>query len=199
MDDSVLWATALWSGVLGLLLLAVAGVVAVYLNTRARKARDVDSADTSQSHARDAAPADRTRPPAGSSNAQRATVRSPWTWVKAWFFAFVHAGTVSLVLGGITFFEDLAKASDEIQRTGAVTFPKQLLPGTLSGPTSLRRLSQPSGDLSRSDDHRSDDLRHEATGADVEGEGLEQPGAPPPDAVGWEVVGLVNEVSAGGE
>ncbi len=45
MDDSVLWAVALGSGALGLLLFTFAGVVAVILNARAGRAVDVAVAD----------------------------------------------------------------------------------------------------------------------------------------------------------
>jgi|GEM_PF-1269681 len=190
MDDSVLWAVALGTGALGFLLLTAAGVVAMYLNAGARRARDAASADKSQSHAedvasagksqshaRDVASADKSQLRADSSSAKRATSGGFWAWVKAWVFAVVHAGTVSLVLGGITLFEDIAKASDEIQRTGTVTFPKQLLPETLAGSVSRKRLSQPSDDLGDPD----------------------QSGEPPPDTAGWEVVGLLDEADGDGD
>jgi hypothetical protein len=195
MDDSVLWAVALGTGALGLLLLTVAGAAAMYLNTRtrARRARDTASvgrsqaragdlaaADESQARAGDVAPTDESQLRADRSAARRTTAGGFWAWVKAWVFALVHAGTVSLVLGGITFWEDIAKASDEIQRTGTVTFPKQLLPGTLPGPlggsASRKRLSQPSGDS----------------------EDADQPDAPPHAAAGWEVVDLPKEADADG-
>ncbi len=166
MDDSMLWAVALGSGIFGLLLLAVAGVVALYWKTEMRGSAGAASAAAGVTAA-------------DSSNAQPATTRSPWLWVKAWLFALLHAGTVSLVLGGITLFEDLVKASDEIQRTGTVTFPKQLLPGTLSTPASRKRLSQPSGDSSEMED--------------IEVEELDQPGT-----TGWEVVDMVSETDAEG-
>ena len=183
MDDSVLWAVALGSGALGLLLFTFAGVVAVILNGRARRAVGVAAADESQSRAGDVASTDKSQPRVASSSAKTATAGGFWIWIKAWVFAAVHAGTVSLVLGGITFFEDLARASDDIQRTGTVTFPKQLLPGTLTGPSSRRLLSRPSDDLSRSDDSgdTSDDV----------------PGAPSPGSAEWEVVNLPDEVDAG--
>jgi hypothetical protein len=173
MGDSVLWAVALGSGAFGLLLLTVAGAVALYWKINAPGSRGVASA------AGDVADTGKTPPPADFSNAQPTITGSPWLWIKAWLFALLHAGTVSLVLGGITFFEDITKASDEIQRTGTVTFPKQLLPGTLSTSTSRKRLSQPSGDSSETED--------------VKGEELDQPGA-----ARWEVVDLVNEVGVEG-
>ncbi len=174
MDDSVLWAVALGTGALGLLLLTIAGVVAMYLNTRARETRDAASADEPQSHTGDVASTGESQLRAASPSAKRTTAGGFWAWVKAWVFASIHAGTVSLVLGGITFFEDIARASDEIQRTGTVTFPKQLLPGTLAGSASRKRLSRPSDDLENPD----------------------QPGAPPPGTAGWEVVGLLDEADA---
>jgi hypothetical protein len=193
MDDSVLLAVALGTGALGLLLLTVAGAVAMYLNTRARRAKSTASVDRPQARAEDLAAADESQARAGDvastgasqlraglSAARRTSTGGFWAWVKAWVFALVHAGTVSLVLGGITFWEDIAKASDEIQRTGTVTFPKQLLPGTLpgslGGSASRKRLSQSSDDL----------------------EDLDQPDAPPHAAEGWEVVDLPEEADADG-
>jgi hypothetical protein len=178
MDNSVLWVVALGSGVLGLLLLAVAGAVVVYWNAGARRPREMASADDPQSHDGDIATAEKKRSPASSSNAQPATASSPWLWIKAWLFALFHAGTVSLVLGGITFFEDLAKASEEIQTAGTVTFPKQLLPRTVTGPTSLKRLSQPPGDPPMAEGGADDSEQ-------------DQPGPSPPGAAGWEVVDTV--------
>jgi len=183
MDDSVIWAVALGSGALGLLLFTFAGVVAVILNARARRAVGVAAADESQSRAGDVASTDKSQPRVASSSAKPAAAGGFWIWIKAWVFAAVHAGTVSLVLGGITFFEDLARASDDIQRTGTVTFPKQLLPGTLTGPSSRRLLSRPSGDLSGSGDS-------DATGDDV-------PAAHSPGSAEWEVVNPPDEVDAG--
>ena len=176
MDESVLWAIAIGAGALGLLLLAVAGAVAVYWNAVARRPKRVAK---SQPRGGDLAAAKQGRSPANSSQAQPAPANSPWLWVKAWLFALFHAGTVSLVMGGITFFQDLAKASDEIQSAGTVTFPKQLLPGTLSGSTSRRRLSQLPKDASK-------------TEGDAE---VGEPGAASGDTSGWEVVDLVNEVA----
>ena len=186
MNDSVLWAVAIGTGAFGLLLLAIAGTVAVFWNTLARKPQRAASTNKSPSHAGDIAAAEKKRATADSSTAQSTTIPSPWLWIKAWLFAVLHAGTVSVVLGAITFFEDLAKASEEIQSAGTVTFPKQLLPGTLSGPASRKRLSQPSGDPASP-----------KTKENAEGEKLDQPGADTPDMSGWEVVDLVNEASTG--
>ena len=185
MDDSVLWAVAIGAGVLGLLLLIVAGAVAVYWNAVMRRPRRGASADRPPSHAGDLAAAGK-RSPASSSTAQTvtATIKGPWLWIKAGLFALFHAGTVSVVLGGITFFEDLAKASDEIQSAGTVTFPKQLLPGPLSGPTARRRLSRPSADSSKAEN-------------DAAAGEPGQPGTASADGAGWEVVDLVNEMGTG--
>jgi hypothetical protein len=183
MDESVLWAIAIGAGVLGLLLLAMAGAVAVYWNTVARKPKRVTSADKTQSHAGDVAATARERSPASSSKPQPTIGSSPWLWVKAWLFAILHAGTVSVVMGGVTLFEDLSKASDEIQSAGTVTFPKQLLPGTLVGPTSRERLSQSSDDSAK------------AEGSHEAGE-PGRTGAASADGPGWEVVDLVSEVGA---
>jgi hypothetical protein len=203
MDDSLLWEVALWTGVFGLLILSVAGLVAVavYLRTGPRRASGSASADKSQARARSATSAgkpqaraesavsaDKARARASTSDAQPKTIGSPWAWIKAWIFAIVHASTVSMVLGGITFFEDLARAGEEIQHTGAVTFPTQLLPGGLSLSTPQKPLSRPSGDLLRSGDRPDAYERHGATGA--EAEDPDQSGAPPPDGEEWEVVDL---------
>jgi hypothetical protein len=98
-------------------------------------------------------------------------------WVKAWIFAFIHASTVSLVMGSITFFEDMLRANEEIERTGTVSFPKQLLPGTVTGSAVRKRLSQPSGDSK--------------TGDEVEESG--QSAKSSSKAVKWEVVDVLDE------
>jgi hypothetical protein len=175
MEESMLWAVAIWSGAFGLLLLVVGGVAAVYLNARAHRPGDPAPLSRPQSHTGDIAAADKIQPPVQPADAQRAATKSPLAWAKAWVYAFLHAGIVSVVLGGITFFEDLAKASEEIQQTGTVTFPRKLLPGTLSGAMSPRLLGNPQ--------------QREGTGDGGEGEGHEQPGPAPPDGASeWEVV-----------
>ena len=185
MDDSVLWAVALGTGMFGLMLLAIAGAIVVYWKTIARKPAGAAPAEKTRSQPGKITTADKERSPANSAAEQPVTVGSPLLWVKAWLFAFLHASTVSLVLGAITFFEDLAKASDEIQRAGTVTFPKQLLPGTLSGSAvSRKRLSQPTGESS-------------GMGDDAGLEGVDQPDVAPASTDGWEVVdNLVGEVGA---
>lgn len=147
MDDSLLWVIALASGAFGLLLLSLAGLAAVYWKKPSADAASKQRATTEKKRARAAqiTATEKASSPADPATGQRPSTpaASPWAWIKAWIFAIVHAGTVSVVLGGITFFQDLAKASEEIQSTGNVSFPKQLLPGTLSMP-SQRQLSKPS-------------------------------------------------------
>ena len=214
MDDSVVWVAALGIGAVGFLLLALAGMIAMYLNTKPPSAKGETTAEkprfrtkstphTNGSHpqARADAPTDESRPRAGEAigadrsqahasqpRAKRRTIGGFWAWVKAWIFASVHAGTVSVVLGGITFFEDLANASEEIQRTGNVTFPKRLLPGTLSGAESRERLSGSSGGLLRDGHHHSEVQGDEENEDQSQAEGIDQSGASSPDAAGWEVV-----------
>ena len=184
MNESELWAVALGTGMLGLLLLTMAGAIAMVLSIRARRARDAafagksqantedaDAGGKSQSRADDVSRTGKPRSRAQSPETKYAVSGGFWPWVKAWIFALVHAGTVSVVLGGITFFEDLAKAGEEIHRTGTVTFPKQLLPGTLAGSATRKRLSQPADDL--------EDRNH--------------PADPPPNTKDWEVVDLLEE------
>lgn len=222
MDDSVLWIAALGIAALGFLLLAVAGMVAMYLNTRAPSAKDAVSTKKPKSCTKDVAPTDESRPHveeaasskvsepraedaastdesrlrAGLPRAKRKTAGGFWAWIKAWVFALVHAGTVSVVFGGITFFEDLANASDEIERTGRVTFPKQLLPGTLSGPVSRDRLARPASALLGQGHSRGADERDE-TDEDNAGPGnLNRPTGSPPDVTGWEIVEPADEASA---
>ncbi|MCX7683603.1 MAG: hypothetical protein N2508_16805 [Anaerolineae bacterium] len=135
MDDAVLWMIAVGSGLLGLLLLTLAGAVALYWKI-------VTPVPSRKPQSRAEMPsAGGERQPVAAS----AVSGSPWLWIKAWIFAMIHAGTVSVVLGGITFFEDIARASDEIQRSGTVTFPRQLLPGALSEASANRRLPRPEG------------------------------------------------------
>ena len=177
MDESVLWIVAFGTGALGLLFLVVAGAVAIVLKTVARAPRRAPPVEEPCSRAT-------AKQPPSASEAETPPVVStgPWLWIKAWIFAVFHASIVSLVLGGITFFEDLAKASEEIQSTGRVTFPKQLLPGQLSGSMSQKRLTQSSGDSAQTE---SDDVKT-----------LDSPDAAAPGVPGWEVVNLVSDVGA---
>ena len=154
MDDSMLWAIAVGTGVIGLLLLGVAGAAAVYWNFLVRRPRGPASADRSQSRGGDIAATGEWTPVDTSTTAQPQTVpvQSPLLWIKACIFALFHASTVSIVMGGVTFFEDLVKASEEMKNEGTVTFPKQLLPGPLSNPMSPKRLSHPFKDSSQAKD-----------------------------------------------
>jgi hypothetical protein len=197
MNESELWAVALGTGMLGLLLLTMAGAIAMVLSIRARRARDAAFAGKSQANTEvadaggklqsrdddDVPSTGKSRSRAKLPETKRAVGGGFWPWVKAWIFALVHAGTVSVVLGGITFFEDLAKAGEEIQHSGTVTFPKQLLPGTLTGSATRKRLSQPSDDA----------VRPAARPAATPYEDLDRPADPPPDTEGWEVVDLLEE------
>ncbi len=143
MDETVLWVVAIGCAVLGFLLLAVAGMVAMFWNSGGQGERGTSQDERSHSRG-NITPAAHGRQPVGSPSAQQAGGGSLLAWVKACIFAFFHASAVSVVFGGITFFEDLMKAGEEIQSTGTVTFPRQLLPGAVSGPSSRKRLSQPS-------------------------------------------------------
>lgn len=69
-------------------------------------------------------------------------------WLQAWLFASLHALVVSLVLGAITFYEDIVQSHREIARTGRVSFPKNLLPGSMVVST-RNRLARSGGDYSR--------------------------------------------------
>jgi len=125
MDNLILWAVALGIGVLGLLLLALAGAAAAYLNTRPRTVEDeaatrkpqaTDKAATreARSHGAGFTAIDR-----GPSEGGGARNPSLWAWVKATIFALLHASAVSFVLGGATFFEDLVRANLARQRIPA--------------------------------------------------------------------------------
>lgn len=201
MDESVLWAVALGLGGVGFLILAVAGWATMVFNGGARGPRDEAHTGGPQPHA-DAASSK-------ASGSQAADVSAPskaqgrasspgaehrpagggfWVWLKAWVFALVHASTVSVVLGGMTFFEDLANASDEIRHTGTVTFPKQLLPGTLIGSASRKRPSEPSGGLLKDGHGSGDDRRNEGREDYAETGGVDPPGGSSSTSAGWEVV-----------
>jgi len=179
MDESTLWAVAIGIGLLGLVLLAVGTLAAVYWSAAKNGAGRASSAATHRPQEKSAAGAGDPKSRAGEvASAGESSPRAPspgvgqpvgggfLAWVKAWIFAFIHASTVSLVLGGITFFDDMARANDEIQRTGTVSFPKQLLPGTVTGSAVRKRLSQPSDGTSEKP----------------------QPLAESSEAAGWEVV-----------
>jgi hypothetical protein len=173
MDDSVLWAVALGVGMFGLMLLAIAGAIVVYWNTIVRKPEKSVVADETEPHAEETTAAEKKQSPPSPVAEKPVLTNSGWLWVKAWIFAVLHATTVSLVVGGMTFFEDLARAGTEIQQEGQVSFPKQLMPGTISGsgPSQKR--------LSRSLDGSSDAADAPRVGK------LDQP---IPGEDGWEVV-----------
>ncbi|RLC85460.1 MAG: hypothetical protein DRJ03_11605 [Chloroflexi bacterium] len=192
MDESVLWAAAIGIALLGLVLLAVGTLAAVYWGAATNdsgkskpQAKSTSSAGKRQSQAGGAASASKFRQRLSSSEAQQPVGGGFLPWVRAWIFAFIHASTVGLVLGGITFFEDMAKANDEILRTGTVSFPKQLLPGTLTGSTVRERLSRPAGGLLE----RGED--------DETSEEPQQSDESPSNAAGWEVVDVLDEAEAG--
>ena len=190
MDDMLLWAVALVVGVLGLLLLAVAGAAAVTLNSGTQRARQktaaqgigAASANRARAYAAAVPPADRSQPLAGQASASSGI----WAWIKATFFAAVHAAAVSFVLGGVTFFEDLVRANEEIRQTGTVTFPKQLLPGTLYD--SRKSLSSPA-DTAAEGEYREDDA---AQGPLSDADRSSQSSA---ETLSWEVVDMMDEVS----
>ncbi|MEA3341847.1 MAG: hypothetical protein U9R15_17925 [Chloroflexota bacterium] len=198
MKESVLWAVAIGVALLGLVLLAVGTLAAVYWGAATggtkkaastRKSRpqagNVAAADKSKLRPEETSSASESRPRPSSSEARQPAGGGFLLWVRAWIFAFIHASTVSLVLGGITFFEDMAKANDEIQHTGTVSFPKQLLPGTLTGSAVRERLSRPAGGL----------LERGKNGGTADKP--KQSDEPSSDAAEWEVVNVLDEAGAG--
>ena len=173
MDDTTLWAVALGVGVLGLVLVVVAGAAAISANARARRSRQ-------------APPALESHPQTESLSADRSGGGGGWVWMKAGVFAFIHAGAVSFVLGGLTFFEDIAKANEEIRTTGTVTFPKRLLPKTLSGPDARLSFSRSSDEL------LANNVGHANPGV-AERVTPEQPTPPHAEGADWEVVDALLE------
>lgn len=172
MSDSTLWAIALGVGVLGLLLVVVAGVAAVSANARARRSRETPSPPEPQF--------------SRTGSIQVRESGGSRLWLKAGVFAFIHAGAVSFVLGGLTFFEDIARANEEIRTTGTVTFPKRLLPKTLVGPDvslSLARARDGLGGSSGQQMSASGQVPANPT----------SPASAGPDAADWEVVDVVPE------
>lgn len=173
MNDTTLWAVALGVGALGLVLVVVAGVAAISANARARRSRQ-------------APPALEPQPQAELSSVDRSGGGGGWLWLKAGVFASIHAGAVSFVLGGLTFFEDIAKANEEIRTTGTVSFPKRLLPKTLSGPEASLPLSRSSDEL------LANRVRHANPGV-PERASSDQPTPPHPEGADWEVVDVPSE------
>jgi hypothetical protein len=146
MDEVALWTVALATAALGLLLLAVAGVTAAIL--KSRRQDDLDHEDATDSKLQ---PQEQTD--IGSDHVADGASPVPkgggvWVWFQACVFATLHALVVSLVLGIVTFYEDIVQAHDDIQRTGRVSFPKNLLPGSVSPPAGPR-LSRLEEDCSR--------------------------------------------------
>jgi hypothetical protein len=88
----------------------------------------------------------------------------------------------------MTFFEDLANAGDEIRRTGTVTFPKQLLPGSLLGSMSRKQVSQSSGGLLKDGADVADDQRSEGREEYIDPEEPDPSADPSSDSAEWEVV-----------
>jgi hypothetical protein len=170
VTDTVLWAIALGIGALGLLLLALAGVAAAYLTARSQRLqRDTDEREdegqlSQQRKSVETPQAQGDGPGVAAGRSQ--TDGALWAWLKAGVFASIHALVVSIILGGVTFFEDIVRANDEIQRTGTVTFPPQLLPAVLSNSPDRGRITPASGDSARyevADDKLADVDEPEAT------------------------------------
>ena len=179
MNEVALWTVALTTAALGFLLLAIAGVAAVLLKSRRTADPSLDEAAGTRSHVQEAA--------SGSSGggvkeaASSAVVGSHvWVWLQACVFASLHALVVSLVLGVVTFYEDIVQAHAEIRRTGSVSFPKKLLPGSIAAPF-RHRLSNP----------REDYGRYEA--ADDEFINLSRDDVSVPEVMAWDVVTVSEE------
>ncbi len=197
MNDTLIWAIAMGSGLLGLLLLAFTGIAAFYLRFGSHSKRSSRTSPKPASNStpppssppvselpESAAPTTHSQLPPAAESPSEAPSGNLWLWVKAWIFAMLHATTVSLVVGGITFFEDLAQADEEMHTTGSVTFPKQLLPRPLAAlpPQKKKRLAQPS---------RSAQLSPESS---AEPTGSTGPtGTTEEQTNGWEVVGRVRD------
>jgi hypothetical protein len=187
MNDMILWIVALGIGGLGLLLLGVAGVAAAAISSAQRGRRATEAAPPARRAA--VSPASGAGRPAGAIG-QDAPDAAPdatgtlWAWVKACVFALIHAGVVSFVLGGLTFFEDLVRANGEIRRSGNVSFPRQLLPPSLGG-------NQPSGADETIEATYSP--RYRPAGA------LRERDLPPISAAEWKVVDILDEAGPAGE
>ena len=173
MNDTTLWAVALGVGLLGLVLVVVAGVAALSANARARRSRVVP-------------PVPERQPQVTVASADPSGGEGGWLWLKAGVFAFIHAGAVSFVLGGLTFFEDIARANEEIRTMGTVTFPKRLLPKTLAGPDASLPFSQSSDEMLVEAIGQANPSNPEPTSAD-------QPISPQPESADWEVVDVPSE------
>ena len=176
MSDSTLWSIALGVGVLGLLLVVVAGIAAFSANARSRRARDVPATADPQ-------------PQAAPANVR--TVGGGWLWLKAGVFACIHSGAVSFVLGGLTFFEDIARANEEIRTTGTVTFPKRLLPKALTtGDSTTLQLSRAGAEMASHDGRQGTESGSDRGTAAPPTVAKPSPAA---EIADWEVVEIVPE------
>lgn len=130
MNEIALWVVALTTAALGLLLLGVAGLAAALIKARRNAALEEDLvAGPDEASAKET----RDGPEDSLHEVSPSTARGTgvWLWLQAWLFASLHALVVSLVLGAITFYEDIVQSHREIARTGRVSFPKNLLPGSM--------------------------------------------------------------------
>jgi hypothetical protein len=176
MSDTTLWAIALSVGVLGLLLVLVAGIAAISATARARRSRERPASPDPQ--------------PRVTGPSEVHSSGGSWVWLKAGVFAFIHAGAVSFVLGGLTFFEDIARANEEIRTTGTVTFPKRLLPKTLVGPDASLPLVPARDGVLTSGGHRASSESSPSTNPTRQASAN-------PGSDDWEVVDVVPEEPAG--
>jgi hypothetical protein len=202
MSDTLLWSLAIGVGALGLLLLAVAGLVAMLLS--GRLGSDPPGIRQRTGAEERVGPTELRTPPSGVRAASRigesesadGNARAPGglllAWLKAWVFAFIHAGAVSFVLGGMTFFEDLVKANEEIRRTGSVSFPRRLLPGAFSGPDPAEALAHRSGE-DASEGGRYGRFYGQAF------MGRDQPSISTTETVEWKVVDILDEAGPDGQ
>jgi hypothetical protein len=206
MSDTTLWSLAIGVGAVGLLLLAVAGVAAWLLSGRAhgmsaapqqRTSYGERVGPTEKLEPQDAVPdggPPRVRRPAAERPGGQGSGGLLLAWLKAWIFAFIHAGAVSFVLGGVTFFEDLVRANGEIQSTGTVSFPKRLLPGAFSESETSRSLTQ------RADEGALEDGQHGRYYARGQAStGREHAAASTAETVEWKVVDILDEAGPDGE
>ncbi|NLE43338.1 MAG: hypothetical protein GX620_01350 [Chloroflexi bacterium] len=181
MNEVLVWTVALVLAVFGIILLAVAGMAAIVLHLKRYGQSEASAREDGAGmnlRDRDQRTQAIEKPPSETRDDAQSADTGVWAWTKAWAFASIHALLVSLILGAVTFFEDLARANDEIQRTGTVKFPKQLLPGTISGASSSHRLSR----------GKSDCTRYEV--ADDRFTDLDETGFPLPEGTEWRVVSL---------
>jgi len=147
MNEVALWTVALATAVIGFLLLATAGVAAAILKSRRSADRDRDDAVSTELPGQQQISSYSDEPakeeaPASSKGG------GIWVWLQACILASLHALVVSVVLGVMTFYEDIVQSHEEISRTGRVSFPKSLLPGSVATPA-RHRLSRPEEDYSR--------------------------------------------------